>query len=394
VKPLRFDEGNVGWIFSGVKSFWEEDVRSFVLKNARQHLERLLKVEFRQAVGCGRYKRSKKRNGQRNGYYRRALVSLYGWLEEIKIPRLRRGGWESEVLIKYSRRSRALDRLILEGFLLGHSTRKAARMFKRTFGKSLSPQAVSNVVKALNDEVAGFHRRKLGDVYRFIYLDGLWLKISNPVKVKKVLLVAYGVRHDGRRELIDFMLASSESEACWWGLLSDLKERGLKGRQFEVAVHDGCAGLIKALAGLYPRVKTQQCVFHKLSNIGQNLFDRRHRSQIVKDAAAIYRAETEKELRDRLKQFRIRWQSKEPKAVRSFIRGFDRTLTYREYPEPVRTKIKTNNPVERYLEELQRRIKPFRKFNNAKSVDRIVYGIVAYVLDYQMIKNNYNFLHN
>ncbi len=85
-------------------------------------------------------------------------------------------------------------------------------------------------------------------------------------------------------------------------------------------------------------------------------------------------------MRDRLKQFRIRWQNKEPKAVRSFIRGFDRTLTYREYPEPVRTKIKTNNPVERYLEELQRRIKPFRKFNNAKSVDRIVYEIVAYVL--------------
>jgi len=146
-------------------------------------------------------------------------------------------------------------------------------------------------------------------------------------------------------------------------------------------VCDGCAGLLKALAGLYPRVRIQQCVFHKLSNISQKLVDRKHRSRITRDAAVIYQTQTEKELRDKLKAFKLRWQVKEPKAVRSFARNFDRTLIYREYADPERTKIKTNNPLERYLEELQRRIKPFRKFNNAGSVNRIVYGIVAYVLD-------------
>jgi transposase-like protein len=381
MKPLRFTEGNVGWIFNSVKSYWEEDVRDFVLKHARKHLERMLKVEFKQAVGCDRYKRSRKRADYRNGYYERGLMTLYGWLEEVRVPRLRYGSFEPEVLKKYSRRSQLLDRLILEGFLLGHSTRKTARMFKRAYGQSLSAQAVSNVVKALNAEVSSFHRRDLGDDYRFIYLDGLWLNIVRPVKAKKVLLVAYGVRHDGSRELIDFMLAGSEGESCWWGFLSDLKQRGLRGHLLEVAVCDGCAGLLKALAGLYPRVRIQQCVFHKLSNISQKLVDRKNRYRISRDAAAIYQSETEKELRDRLKSFKLRWQVKEPRAVRSFVRNFDRTLIYREYADPERTKIKTNNLVERYLEELQRRIKPFRKFNNAGSVDRIVFGIVAYVLE-------------
>ena len=381
MKPLRFTEGNVGWIFSSVKSYWEEDVRAFVLKHARHQLERMLKVEFKQAVGCGRYKRSRKRSDYRNGYYKRGLMTLYGWLEDVRVPRLRHGSFEPEVLKKYSRRSQLLDRLILEGFLLGHSTRKTARMFKRSYGQSLSAQSVSNVVKALNAEVRSFHCRALGDDYRFIYLDGLWLNIVRPVKAKKVLLVAYGIRHDGSRELIDFMLAGSESESYWWGFLSDLKQRGLSGHLLEVLVHDGCAGLIKALAGLYPRVKSQQCVFHKLSNISQKLVNRKNRSRITRDAAAIYRAETEKELRDGLKAFKLKWQAKEPKAVRSFVRNFDRTLIYREYTDPERTKIKTNNPLERYLEELQRRIKPFRKFNNAGSVDRIIYGIVAYVLE-------------
>lgn len=394
MKPLRFTNGNVGWVYSAVKSYWEEDVREFVLKNARKHLERMLEVEFRREVGCGRYKRTERRNDRRNGYYSRGLMTLYGWLEELKVPRMRSGGWRSGILGRYCRRSAGLDRLILEGFLLGHSTRKTARLFKRTYGGSISPQAVSNVVKALNDEVAEFHHRGLDDDYRFIYLDGLWLKVTSPVRTRKVLLMAYGIKHDGTRELIDFMLAASESEACWWGFLSDLKGRGLKGNLLEVIIQDGSGGLMRALAGLYPRVKTQLCVFHKLSNISQNLNSRRFRSQISKDAAAIYRAETEKELRERLSYFKARWRDREPKAVQSFIRRFDQTLTYLEYPERIRSQIKTNNPLERYLEELQRRIKPFRKFVNAKSVDRIVYGLVAYVLDTRIEEKNLSILHN
>jgi len=97
-----------------------------------------------------------------------------------------------------------------------------------------------------------------------------------------------------------------------------------------------------------------------------------------------------KELRDRPAFFKAKWYAQEPKAVNNFIRNFEQTLTYREYPEPLKTLIKTNNPLERYLEELQRRIKPFRKFANAGSVDRICYGIIAYVLDMPRLINPLN----
>ena len=105
---------------------------------------------------------------------------------------------------------------------------KNARQFKRAYAGSISPQGGSNVVKALNDEGEAFHRRDPGDDYKFVYLDGLWLKITSPVKTKKVLLVAYGIRHDGKREL---------------------KSRGLRGNLLEVMIHDGHGGLIKAIAG-------------------------------------------------------------------------------------------------------------------------------------------------
>jgi len=287
------------------------------------------------------------------------------------------------VFDRYARRTGVLDRLILEGFLLGHSTRKTVRQFRRLLGSAISPQAVSNIVRALGSEVKAFHRRRFKDTYRVVYLDGLWIKVARPMALKKVLLVAYGIRPDNSRELLDFLLCPSEGEASWWGFVSDLKARGLDGSSLKALVHDGCAGLVKALSALYPRVRRQWCVFHKLSDISRNLCDQRHRSQIAKDAAAIYEAETEREPQERLRFFQATWRDREPKAVKCFLRHFEATLTYREYDEPLRTLIKTNNPIERQLEELQRRIKPFRKFANAPSVERIVYGLIAYVLDTQ-----------
>jgi len=56
---------------------------------------------------------------------------------------------------------------------LGHSTRKRIRWFKSLFGDSVSAQTVSNIVKELDQGVQEFHRRQLGDTYRFLYLDGL-----------------------------------------------------------------------------------------------------------------------------------------------------------------------------------------------------------------------------
>jgi transposase-like protein len=294
---------------------------------------------------------------------------------------VREGGIDSKVLEKYRRRQRQVDKVLLEAFLLGHSTRKTVRLFKRLFGSSISAQTVSNIVKELNEQVRGFHRRILGDDYRFLYLDGLWITLNKPVKMKRVLLVALGIRSDDSKELLGFQLATSESESWWWGFLNDLKERGLKGGNLEVMVSDGAGGLIKAFCALFPRIDRQLCTFHKANDLGLHLVNKGHHNRIITDALYIFEGKTATEVRGRLRVFCEKWSSKEPKAVRNFLRGFEYCLTYLEYPEPIRTMLKTNNPIERYLQELRRRIIPMRAFNNSKSVERIIYGVIAYVLN-------------
>jgi len=390
MREMDFSESNLRNRWFGVNIFWRElqgETKRFV----KVRLERALAVEQGRRVGCGRYRRTGRRRGYRNGSYERDLLTSYGWIEGLKVPRVREGGMESEVLERYRRRQRALDRVLLEAFLLGHSTRKSIRWFRSLFGRGVSPQVVSNIVKDLDEQVQLYHRRRLGDDYRFLYLDGLWITLSKPVKVKKVLLMALGVKWDGSQELLSFQLAGSESEASCWGFISDLKQRGLAGENLEVIVSDRAPGLVKAHRALYPRVPHQLCTLHKAMDLAHHLADKRHRSRIMADALWVFEGETATQVRKNLRTFCDKWSIKEPQAVRSFIRGFEYCLVYLEYPDPLRTMLKTNNPVERYLQEIRRRIIPMRSFNNPKSAERITYGLIAYVLNKNQDVPNYQF---
>lgn len=380
MREVDFTPENVCQQWMLVKGFWK-DFEWQTIGFVQRSLEQVLQAEVSHRIGGARYERVVGRQDYRNGSYVRELLTSYGWIRDLRVPRVRGGGLKTVVFEKYRRRQRQVDVVLLEAFLLGHSTRKTGRLFRRLFGDTVSAQTVSGIVKTLDTQVERFHRRLLRDDYQVVYLDGLWVTLSKPVKTKKVLLVAMGMRSDGQKELLDFQITTSESESCWWGFLASLKERGL--RTVEMVVSDGSNGLITALHGLYPRAAHQQCVFHKAMNLGDHLGVPRHRHRIITDALHIFAASTETAVRKQLQRFIRRWSLREPRAVRLFLKGIDACFIYLRYPEPLRTSVKTNNPIERYLEELRRRIIPMRSFNNIQSVERIIYGIIAYVLNNQ-----------
>jgi transposase-like protein len=85
---------------------------------------------------------------------------------------------------------------------------------------------VSTVAKQLDAVVAAFHSRPLKDQYRVLMLDGVVLaRKTGAGAIKRPVLVALGLRPDGKKEVIDFRLAASESAAEWERFLGD---RGLR----------------------------------------------------------------------------------------------------------------------------------------------------------------------
>jgi len=57
-----------------------------------------MRVEVNHRLGCGRYQRSDGRQGYRNGSYARDLLTSYGWLEGLVVPRVREGGFQPYVV--------------------------------------------------------------------------------------------------------------------------------------------------------------------------------------------------------------------------------------------------------------------------------------------------------
>ena len=203
---------------------------------------------------------------RRNGSYRRHLLTELGDIE-LAVPRTRRFA-PIAVVRAYARRPEQIDRMILSCFVLGLSVRKVSEALLPILGRPISPATVSTVARQLDAVVTAFHARPLKDQYRVLMLDGVVLaRKTGAGAIRRPVLVALGLRFDGKKEVIDFPLAQSESAAEWERFLGDLIRRGLIGDGLEMICVDGGAGLLAALPTAYPGVPVQRCWAHKIRNV-------------------------------------------------------------------------------------------------------------------------------
>src|SRR6201987_1768793 len=203
---------------------------------------------------------------RRNGHYKRHLLTTLGDIE-LCVPRTRRYS-PGAMLRAYARREAEIDRVILAGFVLGLSTRKVGETLLPLLGRKVSATTLSRAAKTLDQAVAAFHRRPLQDRYKVLMLDGVVLaRKTGAGALRRPVLVALGIRPDGKKEGIDFRLAGSESAAEWERFLTDLFRRGLADDALEMICVDGGSGLLAALPTVYPDIAVQRCWAHKIRNV-------------------------------------------------------------------------------------------------------------------------------
>lgn len=294
---------------------------------------------------------------RRNGYYSRHLLTGLGDIE-LDVPRTRTFSAIS-VLKAYARRSPDIDQMILGCFVLGaiHSqSRRSAIKRAGREGMGISPSTVSIVAKTLDKAVEAFHRQRLADKYKAIILDGVVLTKKTGVgAIKKIVLVGLGIRHDLKKEVIDFYIAGSESEAEWERFLTNLYKRGLLGEGADVLCVDGGKGLLAALKTVHPDIPIQRCWAHKMRNIG-NKVKKKDTEEVKKDLRRIYRAKDERKARSSARVFADKWERIYPKAVLCLRKDIDDLLTFFRFKEePIRKAVRTTNAIERRFREVRRR---------------------------------------
>jgi transposase-like protein len=146
-------------------------------------------------------RKGEQRRDYRNGYYERDFVTVLGTLR-LRIARTREQSFLPVGLEEFQRRAPEVSMLIREAFLRGISTRQVGRVVAIVTGKTVSAQTVSRLTRDLDEAVQQFHQAPLTADWAYLFLDGVNLKVRRESGRKCVqMLVAYGVRRDGRREL-------------------------------------------------------------------------------------------------------------------------------------------------------------------------------------------------
>lgn len=314
------------------------------------------------------------RKDYRNGFYERDYVTRLGTIR-LRIARARGRNFIPAGLEKFQRRAEDLAMLIREAFLRGISTRQVGRIVATFTGEPVSAQTVSKLTRELDAAVRQFHQAPLKDEWAYLFLDGVSLRVRRPAGRKRVqMLVAYGVRRNGSRQLLAFQRSSGESQAAWEGLLQDLYRRGLQGKRLALIVTDGCPGLASAIQVTYPRVLHQRCWVHKMRNILEKVRKRDY-DQVRAEARAIYLAPNRSAARDAFHRFQKRWRPHYPSMVRQLERDLPELLSFFSFPKHLWRQLRTTNLIERVFVEVRRRTRPMVCFVNVASVDRIIYSI-------------------
>jgi putative transposase len=353
---------------------WGEGYRSL----GRQALAEI--IEDQMAVAVDRYLDRLEADDaadRRNGCYRRHLLTELGDIE-LNVPRTRRYS-PTEVIRAYARRTREIDRVILAGFVLGLSTRKVGETLLALLGRSVSASTVSQVAKTLDAAVSAFHRRPLHNRYKALMLDGVVLsRKTGAGALRRPVLVALGLRHDGKKEVIDFRLAASESAAEWEKFLADLYRRGLTGEGLDMICVDGGCGLLAALPRVLPNIPVQRCWAHKIRNV----LDKVRKADQPKVKRALHKvmnAANAPAARSAARRLAERFHEQYPKAVACLRNDLDELLTcFRYTTEAKRRTVRTTNAVERRFREVRRRTRPMGTFQDKTSMDRILFAVFTH----------------
>jgi len=373
-KIISIDEHFQHFLSDLKESFWG-DLEQRTQRAWKQFLEAESgRMRDRFAVLDSHQRGQRVAGGYRNGYYERDFVTRFGTIR-LRIARARGKSFLPPGLEKFQRRAPELALLIREAFLRGISTRQVGRVVATLTGETVSAQTVSNLTRDLDHAVKEFHQAPLKDEWAYLFLDGVNLKVRRPSGRQCVqMLVAYGVRQDGTRQLLGFLRTKGEGQAHWESLLNDLYRRGLKGDKLLLVVTDGCPGLAAAIQTVYPRAAHQRCWVHKMRNILEKVRKRDY-DAVKADAQAIYLADGSRQARAAARAFCRRWRSQYPSVVKQLERDLPELLAFFSFPKHLWRKLRTTNIIERCFVEVRRRTRPMVCFVNVQSVDRIIYSI-------------------
>lgn len=365
---VTFDEGAI-----------KNELKELVRQTVEDTINALLEEEADVLVGAERYERTAEREAYRAGHYDRSLTTTSG-VVNIEMPKLKGAKFVTAIIERYKRREISVEEAIVEMYLAGVSTRRIEDVGEILWGASVSAGTVSNLNAKAFEKIEAWRTRPLTCEYRYVYVDGIYLKRSWGGSFENVaVMVAIGVNDEGYREIIGCAEGFTESKECWAEFLSWLKSRGLRGVRMFTGDKD--AGMTGALAEVFPHAKYQRCTVHFYRNVFSKV-PKSKRSQVAAMLKAIHAQESREASEEKAEAVARKLEEMKLKEAAKVLRnGITETLTYTAFPMEHWKRIRTNNAIERLNREIRRRTRVVGTFPDGKSALMLVAARLKYIAD-------------
>lgn len=342
---------------------------------AKRLLEHLLnqamQAEASQHVGASRHQRSVDRRGYRNGSKPRRLKTRVGELE-LSVPQVRAcEPYHPSMFNKWQRSERALLVACAEMYFQGVSTRNVRNVLDQMCGGDISSATVSRVAQELDEKLLTFrHRRLDATEYPYMHIDARYEKVRVDGRVvSQAVLVAIGFTSGGRREILDWRVGDSESEATWGDMFRRLKDRGLKG--LCLVTSDAHAGITSALRRHFQGVSWQRCRVHFKREIGRKV-SYKVLKDLMSDLVVVFAPEERVECLHRGEEMATKWESRYPSVAKMLRSGLEDCLSVLDFPEHHRKRLRSTNMAENIMRRLKKRSRVVGVFPSRSSCDRLL----------------------
>jgi putative transposase len=368
------------------KAMIEQDA-DFLKEGVRVLSQALMEMEVQEYVGAARHERSPRRVGQRNGYRERSWDTRVGTVD-LKVPRVRDGGYFPSLLEPRRRAERALSAVVQEAYVHGVSTRKVDDLVKALGMSGISKSRVSELCKELDEEVERFRSRPLEGSYPYVWVDATYLKARQDGRVASTaVVIAVGVKaQTGEREVLGFDVGPSEDGAFWTSFLRSLVARGLSG--VRLVTSDAHRGLKGAVEGVLVGASWQRCRVHFMRN-ALSLVPKTAQQMVGATIRTVFAQPDSQSARQQWQRISEGFRSRFPRLTKLMEEAEEDVLSYAAFPAEHWQKIWSNNPLERVNKEIKRRTNVVGIFPNETAVIRLVGSVLSEQHDEWQVSKRY-----